>query len=156
MKIRKILFILLQITWGLPQTLVGFFIFLKNRNCPHRNFYGTICTSWKLKASLSLGLFIFVSDDPFFYYEHEREHYSEQDFSNMIAVHEYGHSIQSLICGPLYFLCVGAPSMIWAKLPYFEKKREKFKISYFDTYPEKQANRLGEKITGLKSQGMML
>ena len=150
---KKILYTILQLTWGFPQTLAGFIIFLKNRDCPHKNFHGAICTTWKLKASLSLGLFIFVSDDPFFYYEHEKGNYSEEDFSQMFAVHEYGHTIQSLIWGPLYLLTVGAPSMIWAKIPYFEKKRAVQHKSYFDTYPENQANRLGEKVTGSKSPG---
>ena len=40
-----------------------------------------------------------------------------------------------------------------AKIPYFEKKRAVQHKSYFDTYPENQANRLGEKVTRLKSPG---
>lgn len=152
---KRVLYIVWQIIWGFPQTLVGFIFFIKNMKCPHKIFYGSICTSWKLKESLSLGLFIFVSDDPFFYYEHERKNYCETDFYNMTAVHEYGHTIQSLFWGPLYFIIVGAPSMIWAKLPYYEKKRAKYNISYFDAYPENQANILGEKVTGLKSPGKM-
>ena len=150
---KRILYTIWQLTWGLPQTLAGFIIFLKNFDCEHRNFYGAICTTWKLKASLSLGLFIFVSEDPFFYYENEKDNYSEEDFSEMFAVHEYGHTIQSLIWGPLYLLTVGVPSMVWAKIPYFEKKREEQHKSYFDIYPENQANKLGERVTGLKSPG---
>lgn len=156
LSMKQFLYIFGQLTWGVLQSLAGFLIFLKNIKCTHRFFYGSICTYWKLKASLSLGLFIFISDDPFFYYEHERCHYSEEEFSEMMAVHEYGHTIQSLIWGPLYLLTVGAPSMIWAKLPHFEGIREKQNISYFDTYPENQANMLGEKVTGLKSPRMLI
>jgi len=153
---KKVLYTIIQLSWGLPQTLVGFIIFLINRKCQHNNFYGSVCTSWKLKASMSLGLFIFISDDPFFYYEHERKNFSEEEFYTMLAVHEYGHTIQSLIFGPLYLLVVGAISMIWAELPYFVSKRAKQNISYFQAFPENQANLLGEKFTGLKSPEMMI
>lgn len=153
---KRTFYPILQVIWGFPQTLAGFVIFLLNRHSPHHIFYGSICTSWKLKASLSLGLFTFVSDDPFFYYEHYRQKYGDEEFYTMLAVHEYGHTIQSLIWGPLYLLTVGLPSIIWAKAPHFEKKRAEEKLSYFDAYPENQANRLGEKATGLKSPGRIL
>lgn len=153
---KRILYTLLQIIWGFPQTLVGFIIFILTCKCPHKCFYGSICTSWRLKASMSLGLFIFVSDDPFFYYNHYQSKYSYNEFHTMLAVHEYGHTIQSLIWGPLYLLAVGVPSMVWAKMPFFEKKRADENKSYFDIYPENQANWLGEKVTGLKSPGNML
>ena len=74
----------------------------------------------------------------------------------MLSVHEYGHTIQSLIWGPLYLLMVGAPSMIWEKIPFFARRRLNENKSYFDIYFEKQANRLGEKVTGLNSPCSML
>ena len=65
-----------------------------------------------------------------------------------LVVHEYGHTIQSLILGPLYFLIVGLPSVIWGMV----KKPEQ---SYFSFYTEKWANHLGEKFTGKKSMEML-
>lgn len=150
---KRFLYTIIQIIWGLPQTFLGFIIFIITIKCPHKNFHGSICTSWKLKASLSLGLFIFVSDDPFYYYENQKSNYTHNEFFNMLAVHEYGHTIQSLIWGPLYLLMVGIPSMVWAKIPTFAKKRANENKSYFDIYPENQANKLGERVTGLKSPG---
>ncbi len=152
----KIIYIVLQCSWGILQTIAGAVIFLLNAKCEHHFFCGCTVTSWKLKSSLSLGEFIFVSDDPFFYYSNEKEKLTRSDFYSQIEVHEYGHTIQSLILGPLYLLVVGVTSLTWAGLPYFAKKREKNGVSYFAVFPEKQANRLGEITTGKKSPGMIV
>ena len=152
----KIIYIVLQCSWGILQTIAGAVIFLLNIRREHHFFCGCIVTSWKPKSSLSLGEFIFVSDDPLFYYSAEKERLSREDFYTQIKVHEYGHTIQSLILGPLYLLVVGITSIIWATLPYFVKKREKNGISYFAVFPENQANRLGEITTGKKSPGMIV
>jgi hypothetical protein len=70
-----------------------------------------------------------------------------------LLVHEYGHTIQSLIFGPAYLLFVGIPSIAWSFVPVFVKKREREQISYFSAYPERWANHLGERVTGDKSIG---
>ena len=97
---------------------------------------------------MSLGMFLFVSDDPFFYYPEHRIKYDEDVFSKMLVVHEYGHTIQSLLFGPFYLFTVGIPSLVWSFWPAFVKKREQEKISYFSVYPERWANQLGERTTG--------
>ena len=107
-----ILYTLLQWTWGFPQTLAGFVYFLLNIKQKHYFFHGSLVTLWKSKSSLSLGAFVFVSDDPFFYYQDYKNQYDEKTFSNMLLVHEYGHTIQSLFFGPLYLLLVGLPSIL--------------------------------------------
>ena len=150
---NRALYTILQLTWGIPQTLAGLFVFLLNIGCPHKMFHGAVCTSWKLKKSLSLGMFIFVTDDPFFFYEDLKGRLTYDEFFTMLAVHEYGHTIQSLMFGPLYLILVGLPSIIWADRPSLVNKRMRDKISYFSVFPEDQANRLGEKFTGLKSPG---
>ena len=147
------LYRLLQLTWGLPQTLAGVIVFVLNRNCRHYSYKGAIVTEWKSKSNLSLGMFLFVSDDPFCYYPKYRREYDEEHFSKMLMVHEYGHAIQSLIFGPFYLLAVGIPSIAWSFLPVFVRKRERKKISYFSVYPERWANRLGEKVSGEPSIG---
>ena len=150
---KKLLYRLLQCTWGLPQTLLGAVYFLLNIKGPHSAFRGAISTTWKSKSSLSLGMFIFVSDDPFFYYADQRSRYDENAFSRMLLVHEYGHTIQSLIFGPLYLLAVGLPSVAWSFFPFFVRKRAREEISYFSAYPERWANRLGEAAAKEKSIG---
>ena len=147
------LYILLQCIWGLPQTLVGLVVFLLNCNCKHYLYHGSVVTTWGSKSSLSLGLFVFISDDPFCYYPSYIEKYSKEEFSKMLLVHEFGHTIQSLIFGPLYLFAVGIPSIVWSFLPMFVRKREKEQISYFSVYPERWANRLGERMAGDKSIG---
>ncbi len=144
---------LLQWIWGLPQTLVGSIIFLLNANCSHYSYHGAVVTIWKSKSSLSLGMFVFVSDDPFCYYRSYKDKYSEETFSTMLLVHEYGHTIQSLIFGPVYLLAAGVPSIVWSFFPLFVKKRELENTSYFSVYPERWANQLGEKVTGEPSIG---
>lgn len=98
-------------------------------------------------------MFLFVSDDPFFYYPEYRSKYDEDIFSKMLMVHEYGHTIQSLVFGPFYLLAIGIPSIGWSFWPTFVKKRERERISYFSAYPERWANQLGEKVTGDTSIG---
>lgn len=142
-----------QWTWGLPQTLVGSVYYLLNIKQPHYEYHGSKVTIWKSKSSLSLGMFTFISDDPFCYYESYQRDYSETEFSKMLLVHEYGHTIQSLIFGPLYLLLVGVPSILWSFLPVFVRKRERERLSYFSVYPERWANKLGEKVTGDLSIG---
>ena len=148
-----IIYDLLQWTWGLPQTILGFIHFLINIKQEHYYYHGSVVTIWKSKSSLSLGMFVFVSDDPFCYYDSFRETYSENEFSNMLLVHEYGHTIQSLFFGPLYLLFVGVPSIMWSFLPLYVRKRDKEQISYFSAYPERWANSLGEWVTKETSIG---
>lgn len=148
-----VLYILLQLTWGFPQTLIGFIVFMLNIRRSHYLYHGSVVTVWISKSSLSLGLFTFISDDPFCYYPSYREQYDDSSFARMLLVHEYGHTIQSLIFGPLYLLAVGVPSIAWSFLPCFVDKRAKENISYFSAYPERWANKLGETVTGDESIG---
>ena len=148
-----IMYMLLQWIWGLPQTLVGAILFVMNKDFPHYSYKGAIITQWKSKSSVSLGMFLFVTDDPFFYYPKLRMEYDEDQFSKMLIVHEYGHTIQSLIFGPFYLFAVGIPSFAWGFLPVFVRKRTVNGVSYFSAYPEKWANKLGEKATGELSIG---
>ena len=131
---RRILYTLLQFTWGFPQTLLGFLMFLRHFREPHGWFHGAVVTRWQRAGSVSLGLFIFLEKG-----------------DEALAVHEYGHTIQSLIWGPLYLVTVGLPSFLWSRLPRFRRKREQEGKSYYAVYPERQASRLGERVTGLRS-----
>lgn len=143
---RKALYILIQCTWGLPQTLVGFVLFLINIRKRHYFYHGCIATEWKSLSSISLGLFIFVSvaKSPA---KRKGKHISSEEAEKSLVVHEYGHTIQSLFLGPLYLPVIGLPSLIWATVPKYVQKR-KNGTSYSSFWTEKGANRLGEKVTG--------
>ena len=62
----------------------------------------------------------------------------DEELSKRLLVHEYGHTIQSLIFGPLYLIVMGV------------HKRNNG-VSYFSFFTEKLANYLGEKVTKEKS-----
>ena len=120
------LFRLLQCTWGLPQTLVGLVFFLVYRKSPHERVGSVIGTKWPRNDGVSLGLFIFYPAD-----------------SKSMRSHEFGHTIQSLIFGPLYLLAVGIPSFTWCNHPACQRYRREKHVPYSALYCEKWADALG-------------
>ncbi len=146
----KILYAVIQCTYGILQTLLGFFVFLFNISAKHFSYHGAIVTVWRGKSSVSLGMFVFVTETPFFC-EKLKNEYTPEQLSARLLVHEYGHTIQSLILGPLYLLIIGIPSTLWGFSPSLNKKRKEQQLSYFSFFTEKWANLLGEKVTGEKS-----
>ena len=132
---RKIaLYRLWQWTWGLPQSLIGLALALKYRRCAHKRVGGALATlhdgDW---GGVSLGMFIFVPAG----LRPERE-------AKLLA-HEYGHTFQSALLGPLYLLGVGIPSFLWANLPQNRRLRAERHIPYESRYPEIWAETLGRK-----------
>lgn len=57
-KIYNIFYIILQCTWGILQTLLGFIVFLMNINNKHYFFNGAIETVREAPSSVSLGMFV--------------------------------------------------------------------------------------------------
>ena len=144
------LYCLWQCTWGILQSILGLLLFLLHMKEKHYRFHGAVITEWKGKSSVSLGLFIFVTSDPFFA-EKLKNDYARTELSRRLLVHEYGHTIQSLLLGPLYLLIIGIPSTLWGFLPSANKLRREQQVSYFAFFTEKWANALGEWVTGEKS-----
>ena len=116
---------ILHFIWGLPQNIIGGIMHLifrwKNPHKKYKNAYVCKCPL----GNVSLGMFIFVSN---------------LDWEETVK-HEYGHTIQSMILGPLYLLVIGLPSVIWAGC--FGKYRRKHNISYYSLYTEAWADKLG-------------
>ena len=135
---EKLLFMMIQCTWGLPQTLLGAIIFLKHFQCPHNRYRGCIDTKWNSGGGMSLGLFIFTPKE-------------EDTRTEQVRVHEYGHCIQSLVLGPLYLIVIGIVSYTWANLPYFRKMRHEKKIPYTACFVEAWASKWGEWVTKQKA-----
>jgi hypothetical protein len=81
---------------------------------------------------MSLGLYLFLGHGT----------------NEQVCLHEFGHTVQSAILGPLYLPLIGLPSWLWCNLPVFRKLRKDKGISYYRFYPESTANWLGSKITG--------
>lgn len=136
-KINYALYTLLQFTWGICQNIVGLLVWLilgiLNPRRKRAYYHGAILTHWKFPFSMGLGMFIF--------YGHEGTEEEKE-----VKVHEYGHTIQSIILGPLFLFVIGIPSCVWAFTPVFNRWRKAGRYKYTDFYPEKWANKLGEKI----------
>lgn len=157
---KKFLYIFWQCVWGAPQTLLGLVLFVLHWRCRHYVYHGAVVTHWRAAGGVSLGLFIFIhaQDDtpvrpalpaagaaprpgpapavrPMTLLALPPE--------GRLLLHEYGHTIQSLLLGPLYLACVGLPSFMWARLPGFKRLRRKKALSYYAVWPEKAADRLG-------------
>ena len=141
---KRILFYLIQWTWGLLQNIAGLIFMLCLGRQRRGIYHGALITYYKGKPKLSklgncsLGMFIFINGE------------NSSDLIESIAVHEYGHSIQSLITGPLYLAVIGLPSLIWARRFALKRKTGESCDKYTSRYPERQANTLGERTTGGK------
>ena len=145
---RTVLYRIWQCTWGFLQTLLGLVVFLIHYKDRHFSYHGAIITVWEPKSSVSLGMFVFVTAEPYFVKKYEGQ-MSAEELSNRLLVHEYGHTIQSLILGPLYLIVIGIPSVLWGFLG--GKKRRDEQVPYGAFFTEKWANTLGEQVTGEKS-----
>ena len=102
----RFLFYLVQFTWGLPVNLFGGIVYLIFfRKCRHERFKNAFITyipgNW---GGLSLGLFIFIAEG------------KSDGWTRNTRIHEYGHTIQCLLLGPLYWFVIGIPSAVWCKV----------------------------------------
>lgn len=129
------MYYILQWTWGIIQNVVGFCVFLANVRRRHFRYNGAVVTVRRSRyGSMGLGMFIFISESAM---NSERREFT--------LMHEYGHTVQSIILGPLFLPVIGLPSLLWAGLPVFRKYRERRSISYYRLYTERWANFLGER-----------
>ena len=138
---RHCVYYVLQLTWGILQNVIGFGIWLYLRLIeryprPRFRFHGAFVTEWNLNASAGCGMFIFLA---------------RGNLTGMprVLVHEYGHTIQSCILGPLFLPFIAVPSLIWANTPVFTRNRSRGKYCYSSFYPEAWANELGRRFTGM-------
>lgn len=123
---------LLHVTWGLPQTIVGAATFaVMGRHRKRYAYRSAVVTEWRLGRGLSLGPFIFVPDN----------------CPRNLVVHEYGHTVQALILGPLYLPAIVVPSLVWAGTPRLERRRVQRHVSYYSFYTERWANQLAWRVT---------
>lgn len=130
----KALFYAVQFTWGLPVNLAGLFTFLLCKRARCKRFCNSIVTYLPgNRGGLSLGVFIFLS------IENAGEH-------RRLCVHEYGHTIQCLFLGPLYWPVIVIPSAVWYH--FFSGFRKTHRIPYDALYCERWATAWGKKWSG--------
>jgi hypothetical protein len=128
------LFYLLQFTWGLPVNAVGLLAFLCCAHLRHETFCNSLVTYLPGDGGgLSLGVFLFI----------RAQSASER---RRLRVHEYGHTVQCLFLGPLYWLVVVLPSVIWYH--FFAGFRKRYHVSYDALYCERWATAWGKKWSG--------
>ena len=119
----------LQCSWGILQTFIGAVlivwcvVFCKQKPFLYRD--SIACVLPNKSGSLSVGLFFFL---------HPKA--ADNEYTKQ---HEWGHTRQSLILGPLYLFVIALPSMVWCNC--FKKYREKKDLSYYVFYTEKWANK---------------
>ncbi len=128
------------------QSLLGLCVFLIHSQSRHFFYHGAVVTVWDAPSSVSLGMFVFVTKKPYFC-DKLQDTYSKEELAARLLVHEYGHTVQSLILGPLYLLLMGIPSTLWGFLPSCQKRRRQQQVSYFSFFTERWANVLGERVT---------
>ena len=118
--------------WQFPQHLVALVIraILKPETY---TIYNSKRIYWvKHNFGVSLGNYIFLNGK----------------YNTQTVKHEYGHSIQSEYLGFLYLIVVGIPSAIfnnlWDRLFHKKWPAEKRIQWYYNRYPEKWADELGD------------
>lgn len=152
-QMKTIIYRFWQCTWGVLQTAAGFSVFLANIKKRHFCYRGAVVTEWDKKAGLSLGMFVFVDGrrmsrtaaGSLVREEHLPDCKTKGESGSELLAHEYGHTVQSLVLGPLYLIVIGIPSFLWFAAAPFVKYRRKNGISYFSFYTERWADRWGGK-----------
>lgn len=117
---------------GNLKSFLGAVIFIKLRKYPHMRYRGCVDTRWNISSGLSLGLFIFTPGE-------------EDEDSQKIRVHEYGHCIQSIVLGPLYML-LGIISIVWPRHPYFEMNPQRKEFAIYCLLCRSMGKQMGRSI----------
>jgi hypothetical protein len=113
---KKTLFYILSFTWGLPLTLVGLIVALVLTMLgykPKRHgycFYFEVGENW---GGLELGL-CFLRD--------------HKSCGGQLDAHEFGHTFQNALFGPLFIFLVWIPSARW----YWSKSSKPYDSMWFE------------------------
>ncbi|MFW5994889.1 MAG: hypothetical protein ACOCRN_02170 [Spirochaetia bacterium] len=162
--------VLVHLSWALPQTLLGFCLFLVVRmfdsGAKSRVYrLSTVLTrTTLLGGGVSLGMFIFSLDYRRAFGRPVRQAQARMD------AHEWGHVVQSCMLGPLYLPVVGVPSIVRAAILRSSRRRTRRHSRgtvhgtaarrdaswYYRGYPEAWADRLAgidrERRTGFETR----
>jgi hypothetical protein len=123
--------------WEIPQDIAGilvYFVFRKRQKILGQSYEQYRFFVETKSTGVSLGWFVFWTKTG------NRYSYLVND----CRLHEFGHSIQSRILGPLYLVVIGIPSVlrIWYS-KWYAGKHYKDWPGYFNGFPENWADRLG-------------
>lgn len=131
---NKFLYYFLNLTWGMPLTFIGIIvslIMLIFGKRPKRHGGCWYFTTDKISGGVDLGL-VFLTDT--------------KEIKGTMN-HEFGHSIQNALFGPLMIFVIAIPSFVryWYREFKYHKKGIKPKTAYDDIWFEGQATSLGYK-----------
>lgn len=130
-KVRGFGLFLLSITWCALQTVVGAFFSLWILPTSRTQRYrGMIVVYHPYSFTFSLGTFAFVSD--------------RVPHSRTIRAEMYGHYLQSLVYGPLFFFVVSC-SQLFVRIPVVKTHRAERGITPSDVFADRQAKRFAER-----------
>lgn len=145
MKFKKVFFEIIYWTWCLPQTLIGLIVYsvvkLFDRDVDEHIIQKTlthVIESEKFGGGVSLGRYILI-------YDYDDKYGEKTEWTECLEKemekHEWGHTLQNFLLGPLYLFIIGIPSIVWAA--FFRKYRRENGISYYSFYTERWADRWG-------------
>ena len=60
---KNFLYLIVQCTWGILQSLLGLINFLLHIRDRHYFYHGAVITEWNDKSSVSFGMFVFVTKE---------------------------------------------------------------------------------------------
>lgn len=127
---QKILYYVLNLTWGLPMTLIGLaasVALIATGRMPIRNagcWRFIVGDNW---GGVSLGLCTITDSTPNYH----------------TIAHEYGHSLQNALWGPLFIFVIAIPSVFRYWLYRWQVKHHKKPLIYEGIWFESQASRWG-------------
>lgn len=130
----KTLFWILSWTWGFPMTFIGSLIFILLQLAgikPSKNQYGWVFEIGKHWGGVELGPFAIVNENP----------------SQHILDHEFGHSLQNCYIGPLMpFISIASAIRYWYREYLTRVKGMKYSElpDYDDIWFEGTATYLGK------------
>lgn len=118
----------LKCIWQLPQHIAAlvYLWFLASTSIVYRDYDYKDARVYRRSGcrGVTLGKYIFLS-----------AYASETKLK-----HEYGHTRQSLMLGPLYLIVIGLPSAVWVSIKDIVAPNK----DYYQFYTEKWADKLGE------------
>ena len=117
--------------WEAPQKALAHIIIKLSKATEIGEYNSAKLYYWKWGGGMSLSTHIFLPIKTLTWTPYQTDY----------VKHEYGHTRQSHLLGPLYLLVIGLPSIIWAGC--FEWYRQKYNKTYYDFYTESWANKLG-------------
>lgn len=118
--------------WQLPQNLLGLIMLLFMKPYVSKETYKgiTYVVSKKMSGGISLGNYVILSNS-----------YRDKKRYQKVWNHEWGHTRDSKMFGPLYLIAIGLPSLIWAWM--YGTIVKPTTNGYYKFYTEKRADRLG-------------